>query len=260
MVKPVTTRSYDVGVASAERDRGAGADIPIEPVTRTRAHEEVAGQLRELLQRGAIRAGDRLPPERDLAQRFHVSRATIRQALSALHSSGLVESRVGEGTFVLSAGSGVPQLATVLRTANASLAEQLGLRRLIEPQVAQLAGEHAQEYDLDELAQYVSLQQARLREGVPFVDEDSAFHLAIARATKNTLLVKMVEGVHELLRDSREHSLRAAGGMRRSLEGHQHILDAIRDHNGPAAYDAMLAHIRDVERLSFRQLAEGAGA
>lgn len=256
MVSPLNRSRYHGVVRRDDQESSGGAEFHVEPVARTRAYEEVARQLRELMQRGTFGAGDRLPPERDLARRFQVSRATIRQALSALSSAGLIESRVGEGTFARGdIGASVTDLAAVLRTADASLADQLALRRLIEPQVAHLAAEHGEEADLDDLGQYLSLQEARLGDGVPFVDEDSAFHLAIARATKNSLLVKMVEGVHELLRASREHSLRAPGGMECSLEGHRRILRAISEHDGPAAYDAMLGHLQDVERLSLQTLA-----
>src|SRR5699024_11919345 len=114
-------------------------ELGIEPVPRVRAHEEVARQLRELMQRDVLRAGGRLPPERDLALRFQVSRATIRQALSILHSQGLVESHVGAGTFARSPAAGATQLTNVLRMVDAPLNDQLELRRLIEPQVARHA-------------------------------------------------------------------------------------------------------------------------
>lgn len=241
-------------------DRVERLGIDIQPVARTRAHEEVARQLRELIQRGALRTGDRLPPERELAKRFQVSRATIRHALSALHSTGLVESRIGEGTFARhDAGPSVTSLAAALRTADASLTDQLGLRRLIEPQVAQLAAEHAQETDLDELRQCVASQETRFSQGQPFIDEDSAFHLGIARASGNALLVKMVEGIHELLRDSRERSMLAPGGMECSLMRHRHILAAISRGDGDDAYDTMLTHIRDVERLTLQALSQETG-
>lgn len=229
--------------------------MDIQPVARVRAHEEVASQLRELIERGALPPGHRLPAERELSRRFQVSRATIRQALSALESAALVDSRVGEGTFVRAdVGAGANDVAAALRTAHASLADQLGLRRLIEPQVAQLAARNAREPDIDELGQYITLQQARLDEGVPFIEEDSAFHLAIARATDNSLLVKMVEGIHELLKESRERSQRAPGGMERSLQGHRALLTAVESGDDQAAYNAMLDHLQDVEHLSLQDL------
>lgn len=175
-----------------------------------------------------------------------------------LQAMGLVESRVGDGTFARAAPPvlAVTDLATALRMAQGTLADQLELRRLLEPLVASLAAERATDGDIDELSHYLSLQEARLAERVPFVEEDSAFHLAVARATKNALLVKMVEGIHELLRDSREYSLRTPGGMHRSLAGHRRLSAAIGDHDSQAAYDAMTAHILDVERLSLQSVAE----
>lgn len=233
-------------------------DAGIRPIARTRAHEEVARQLQDLMQQGVLRSGDRLPPERELATRFGVSRATIRQALSVLQATGLIESRIGDGTFARAAATelSVTDLAGVLRSAQATLTDQLELRRLVEPQVAGLAAERASDGELEDLRGHIALQEVRAAQGLPFIEEDSAFHLGIARATKNALLVKMVEGIHELLRDSREHSQRAAGGTGASLEGHRRIYEAIRKRDGEAAYDAMLAHILNVERLSLQSLAD----
>ncbi len=229
-------------------------DLAIHPIARTKAHEEVARQLRDLMQREVLRSGERLPPERDLAKRFQVSRATIRQALSLLQSQGLVESHVGAGTFARTDVSSVTDLAAALSLVNAPLNDQFELRRLIEPQLARTAAAQAEEHDLDELRRHLSDQERCLGEGVPFVNEDSAFHLAIAHTTKNTLLVKMVEGINELLRDSRDYSLRTAGGMRDSFEGHQRILTAIEHHDPETAHEAMTSHILDVERLSLQAL------
>lgn len=233
-------------------------EIDVQPVVRTRAHEEVARQLEALMRKGTLRVGDRLPSERALATQFRVSRATIRQALSVLQAVGLVESRIGEGTFARarSAVLSVTDLAAALRMAHGTLTEQLELRRLIEPQVASLAAERATDDDLAELRDYISLQENRLAEGNPFIEEDSAFHLTVARATKNTLLVKMVEGIHELLHESRQHSLRASGGMQLSLAGHHRLYEAIRSHDSQAASAAMAAHLMDVERLTLQWVAQ----
>ena len=194
------------------------ARIDIQPVQRIRAHEEVVRQLRALMEREVLRTGDRLPSERELAKQFGVSRVTVRQALSVLQAMGLIESRIGNGTFARAGHKAlsVTDLASALRVAQGNLTEQLELRRIIEPQVACLAAERATDADLDDPLRYISLQEARLSEGVPFVEEDGAFHLAIAQATKNSLLVKMVEGIQELLWESHEHSLRVPGGMQLS--------------------------------------------
>ncbi|HET7326010.1 MAG TPA: FadR/GntR family transcriptional regulator [Nocardioidaceae bacterium] len=228
----------------------------IQPVSRTRAQDEVARQLRELMQQGVLRPGHRLPPERELAKRFGVSRATIRQALSVLQAVGLVESRVGDGTFTRRdpATLNVTNLASALRAAQASLIDQLELRRLIEPQVASLAAERANQSDLEEMSRHLSEQKAHTEDSL-FIDADSAFHLVIASATKNKLLAKMVQSIHELLKESRELSWRAHGGAR-PLEQHQSIYDAIRRHDSDAACIAMMDHVLGVERLSLEAIAE----
>lgn len=233
-----------------------GLETEIQPVARTRAHEEVARQLRNLMQQGVLRPDDRLPPERELAKRFGVSRATVRHALSVLQAVGLIESRVGDGTFTRSdpAVLNVTNLASALRAAQGSLIEQLELRRLIEPQAASLAAERATQSDIDELGRYLSEQDLHVSDPL-FIEADSAFHLVIAGATKNGLLVKMVEGIHELLRESRELSWRAGGGAR-PLAEHRRIDEAIRRHDSHAAYSAMMDHVLDVERLSLEAIAE----
>lgn len=228
----------------------------IRPVARTRVHEEVARQLQSLMQRGVLGPGDRLPPERELAERFGVSRATVRQALSVLQAVGLIESRIGNGTFargnpkVLS----VTDLVTALRAAEGQLNEQLELRRLIEPQVASLAAERVTGVELDDLDTYLHLQDGHVSDPY-FIEADSAFHLTIAKAAKNALLTTMVEGIHALLRESRERSWKEGGGHR-SLSQHRVIFEAIRSRDSAAAYAAMTNHVLDVERLSLESLSQ----
>lgn len=228
----------------------------IQQVAHTPAHEKVARQLQGLMQQGALEAGDRLPPERELAKQFGVSRSTIRQALFILQTIGLVESRVGYGTFTKKEppALNVTDLASALRAAKGSLVDQLELRRLVEPQVASLAAERATESELDELSKYISHQEEHLSDA-RFIDADSAFHLTIAHATGNTLLVKMVEGIHELLHESRQRSWRAGGGTR-ALEEHRNIYEAIRKHDSQTASNAMTHHILDVERLTLESITQ----
>lgn len=232
-------------------------ELSVRRVAPVRAHDEVARQLRDLMERGVLRAGDQLPPERELAARFGVSRATVRQALSALQSAGLVESLVGRGTFARADGAAasVTGLVEALRMAQGTLSDQLDVRRLIEPQVAREAAIRAQPTDLAHIQQCIERQESCAAQGQPFVEEDSAFHLAIAHATGNPLLAKMVEGIHGLLRESRERSLATDDGVRCSLQGHHRIAAALLEGDGQAAHDAMTAHLLDVERLSLQAMA-----
>jgi GntR family transcriptional regulator, transcriptional repressor for pyruvate dehydrogenase complex len=227
-------------------------------VAPVRAHDEVVRQLRDLMERGVLRPGDRLPPERQLAVRFGVSRATVRQALSALQSAGLVESLVGRGTFARldTDRAGVSTLVEALRLARGTLGDQMEVRRLIEPEVARCAAVRAQEADRETFQRSIEQQEACVAERGAFLEADSAFHLAIARATANPVLVKMVEGIHGLLRETREQSLASDEGVRRSLDGHRRIVQALLSGDGQAAHDAMADHLLDVERLSLEAVAK----
>ena len=222
--------------------------VRIRPIRKTRAYEEIVRQLQSLIAQGQLKPGDRLMTERELAAQFGVSRVTVRQALSVLQAMGLVDSRVGDGTFAReSRGPTVTVLASMLNPARNSLLEQLELRRLIEPEVARLAADRATPAHTREMARFIQLQKQMMKQGRPFVEEDSAFHLAIARSAGNHLLSQMMESIHELLRESREQSLRTRPAMARSLAGHRRIIDAVRKHDPKAAQQAMLRHVLEVE-------------
>lgn len=228
----------------------SSAAVKLRPIRKTRAYEEIVRQVQSLTASEAFKAGDRLPSERELAEQFQVSRVTVRQALSVLQAMGVVESRVGDGTF---AGGGhnsvVTFLAPMLHSPKSTLLEQLELRRLIEPEVARLAAERATDGQVDDMRRSLVRQQRLLDEGQSIVDEDSALHLIIARSSQNSLLVRMMESIHELLRESREESLRAHATMERSLAGHNRIVDAIAKHDRAAARQAMLRHVLDVQAM-----------
>lgn len=234
----------------------ADDQLAIHPVARLRAHEEVARQLRDLMESGALEAGAKLPPERELARRFGVSRATVRQALSALQSAGLVESQVGRGTVARMDGptASVTGLVDAFRMAHGTLNDQLELRRLIEPPIAREAATRARPFQVERLRDCLARQEALLDDPATFLHEDSAFHLAVAEATENPLVVKMLEGVNGLLQESHERSLIGAEGPYRSIAGHRRVVAAVVAEDGQAAAEAMAAHILEVERLSLEVL------
>lgn len=232
-----------------ERQQSSAA-VKLRPIRKTRAYEEIVRQVQSLTASKAFKPGDRLPSERELAERFQVSRVTVRQALSVLQAMGVIESRVGDGTFAGGTrNSVVTVLAPMLHAPKSTLLEQLELRRLIEPEVARLAAERATDAQVGEMRRSLARQQRLLDQGQSIIEEDSALHLIIARSSQNSLLVRMMESIHELLRDSREESLRARATMERSLAGHRRIVDAIARHDRPAARQAMLRHVLDVQSM-----------
>src|SRR5713226_6497792 len=125
----------------------------LEPVRKTRIYEEVAAQIQRLITEGRLRPGDHLPPERELAERFGVSRTSVRDAIRVLELMGLLEPRQGEGTVVrdLSPDALVTPVASLLARHRTLLAELMDVRKMIEPGLAARAALHASEEDLEKL-------------------------------------------------------------------------------------------------------------
>jgi DNA-binding FadR family transcriptional regulator len=120
-----------------------GANWPhVEPIKSTRIYQEIVRQIKTMVQEGRLKSGDRLPAERDLAERFKVSRASVREALRALQSMGLIEIRSGEGTFVreISVESLIEPLALVILTQREAVEELFEARRVLEPAIAGWSG------------------------------------------------------------------------------------------------------------------------
>ena len=219
-------------------------------VKKVRVYEEIVEQLKDYFSKGELKPGDRLPSERDLAVQFDVSRVSVRQALTILETQGLLVRKVGGGTYKVSEEDfEVSQLVNLLTTKKEEINEPLEVRRLIEPKMAQMAAERATQEDIAEMEDCLLRQEARMEAGELIISEDSEFHYAIAKATKNGIIVKLVEAIHDMLWQTRENSIKAEQGNKRSLEGHYPILDAIKKGDSYAAYDAMQKHLEEVEGL-----------
>ncbi len=134
----------------------------VEPINSPRIYEEIVRQIRTLISEGKLKSGDRLPPERDLAERFRVSRASVREALRALGSMGLIEIRLGEGTFVreISVDSLIEPLALVILTQREAVGELFEARRLLEPPIAGLAARRSTKEEIQEMERILEEQRS----------------------------------------------------------------------------------------------------
>lgn len=231
-----------------EERRPPGPILDIQRVTRRALHQEVAEALRELILAGKLRRGDALPPERELATQFGVSRATVREALRALQLWGLVEARRGGGNFVSlpSLDHIVAPLSTILQHNRALQDELLDARFVFEPAVCWLAAQRRTAADLAAIEAIIARQTRRVEQGELAVEEDSAFHLALAEATHNRVIPQLIQTINDLLLESRLRSLRTPDRPRRSLEGHLRILAALRAGDAEAARQAMRDHITEI--------------
>jgi GntR family transcriptional repressor for pyruvate dehydrogenase complex len=222
-------------------------------IKKTRIHEEVVTQIHELIREGKLKAGDQLPSERELSETFKVSRTSVREALRALETKGLIISRTGTGNFVadLPVESLVAPLAKLLIEEKTALVDIFELRKLIEPHIAALAAERATAQDIDRLKKLLDEQRQQIERGETGVDADTQFHFAIGRATQNQALEKLVSGLMDILSHGREESLQTVTRRHASLESHRAIVTAIAAHNEEQARAAMLRHIQQVEKNLF---------
>ncbi len=228
-----------------------------QPVRRTRVYEAVATQIQKQIADGVLRPGDRLPAERDLAEAFGVSRASVRDAIRVLELAGLVVPRQGEGTVVreLTLDSIASPLASVLLQRKDLLADLLDARRIIEPALAHRVAEKATDDDIRAMEEILGRQSAKVREGRLAVDEDTAFHYRLATAARNQVILKVMDVLMDLLREGRARTLQVAGRPQRSLEGHRRILAAVRRRDARAAQRAMEQHLEEIGEILQRMQA-----
>jgi len=246
-------RNPEGGIGLAAPDT---SDVLLEPVKRSRIYEHIVEQIHALIREGRWAPGDQIPPERELAERFRVSRTSVREALRALEMQGIIESRQGGGTFVRTADTEalVPPLAAAILRGRRELAELLEVRELIEPGIARLAATRATSEHVSELEHLLERQQDCIANGRPFVDEDTAFHYTLARAADNHILLRLHNVILDVLRESRQSYLHVPDRPQMSLRGHEAILGAIKNQDAESAYQASLAHITEVRDGILRAL------
>jgi GntR family transcriptional repressor for pyruvate dehydrogenase complex len=232
---------------------------PIKPafeaIRRDKVYEAVARQLETLILE-KLKPGDKLPPERELAEMFAVSRSSIRDAIRSLELSGLVEPRQGVGTVVceVTADSLLNPLVNALKRRQELVSELLEVRKMIEPPLAARAATHASEDEIKEMEDILRRQAEKIVRDEMAIEEDSEFHYTIAMASGNSVVLKVLDLLMDLLRETRERSLQLVGRPQKSLAGHRQILAAIKKGDASAAEAAMRKHIEDVEHIVFNKL------
>jgi len=226
-----------------------------EVVRRNKVYEEVAKQIERLILE-KLQPGDKLPSERELAEMLQVSRSSIRDAIRSLELTGLVEPRQGAGTIIreLSAQSLVNPFANALKRRQELVSELLDFRKMLEPPLAARAATHASSDEISEMDEILQRQEVTLSHGEASIAEDAEFHYSIALASGNSVVLKVLDILMDLLRETRERSLQLKGRPQRSLAGHRRILAAIKRHDAEAAKAAMRRHIEDIEEIVLDKL------
>jgi GntR family transcriptional repressor for pyruvate dehydrogenase complex len=227
--------------------------LAVKPMYRTvktsRLFEQIVQQVEDSILSGQLKPGDQLPAERDLAQRFGVSRTAVREAVKTLREKGLVEAYSGRGTFVTNGTSQAIRQSLDLmirinqQEGSAHLAE---LRLVLEPDIAGLAASRIEEQLLSTMREAVAVMDKSLRDPDAYVEADLDFHLALAEAAGNPLILSLLDSIVGLLREQRSRIFNVARGPERGQFHHKRILAAVEQRDPEAAREAMLAHLKQV--------------
>ncbi|MGD9949162.1 MAG: FadR/GntR family transcriptional regulator [Desulfobulbus sp.] len=216
-------------------------------------------RIHSMIASGEISAGEKLPPERKLAERFGVSRSYLRQAFQALAERGVIESRQGDGTYLLNEMESGPSVDTVLEAITAQSAvlhEIIEFRQMIEPQIAALAAQRIDATTLDRLKVVACDQQRALMGGREATDLDAEFHQILAESASNRVLSRVMATIQTILNESRSEWLQCPDRRLTSVEGHLRIIDALEARNADAASLAMQQHIMAIEQVIFQEVDE----
>jgi GntR family transcriptional regulator, transcriptional repressor for pyruvate dehydrogenase complex len=232
------------------------AEASFTAVRRTRVFQDVAQQIQRLIVDGVYKPGDKLPPERELAEQFEVSRGSVRDAIRTLELVGLVVPRQGEGTVVadLSSEALAMPIASVLLRKRELITELLDIRKMIEPALAARAAAHAAAGEIAHLEDVLRRQREKVLRGEPAIEEDTEFHYAIAVAGRNSVVRRVLDVLMDLLRETRSRSLQLQGRAQRSLAGHRRVLEAIKRHDAEGAERAVRQHLQEIEEIVLKKL------
>ncbi|MCO6011054.1 FadR family transcriptional regulator [Actinoallomurus purpureus] len=217
----------------------------LRPLARPRLYEQVAARLREHVVDQGLRAGDRLPPERELADRLEVSRTSVRQAIVALEVQGLIEVRHGGGNYLLRDRLEAEPLESLL-SRKRRLPEILEARDAAETKLASLAAERRTAADLAAIDTALDAMRSAIERGELCVDEDERFHGAVIAAARSPLLADFMGHLSREITESRRESLRQPGRPANSLLQHEKVAEAIRAGDPAAAAEAMHSHVQSV--------------
>lgn len=224
--------------------------MPIEPITNHRLYKKVADQIAQLIQSGEYQPGQKLPGERNLIERLGVSRSSLREALISLETEGLIEIRDRSGIFVLGgphSSQEEPESGNVL--------EVFAARELVEVEVAALAARHARPEHLETLTQLLGKMVVCSASDPKGPEYDRQFHLTLAQACGNRVLLRTVEllweNTQQVMEDQPPQIKHSEATWQAIVMEHRDVFHAIREKNSQAAQAAMLQHLENaIKRLT----------
>ncbi|MGH9844172.1 MAG: FadR/GntR family transcriptional regulator [Blastocatellia bacterium] len=232
---------------------------PMEPIDRAGITELVVQRIKELLERGELKAGSRLPPERELADMLSISRPSLRTALKALSVMGIIRAKPGAGTYI---AEEIPAVFTepmhfMTLIHNTSVEELFEARRIIEAGLAELAAERATDADIAALNREIEDMRKAIGDPENFLKHDVRFHQAMAHAANNKLMSGVMDTIAQLLFHIRRQSIARASDLDEAIEWHRKIVAAMQKHDGKRAKDMLSGHLRAAQRAWERESKNG---
>lgn len=222
-------------------------------IQTSRLYEQIVQQIEESILKGELIPGSQLPAERELAEQFGVSRTAVREAIKALQEKGLVDAFPGRGTFVTNGTSNSMRrsLDRIIKGGESDgLAYLVEVREILEPEIAALAATRADYQDLAAMREAIDVMDNAEWSSEAFIEADLDFHLALAEAAANPIVLSLIDSIVGLLREQRLRISRVEGGPARGQQYHRSILEAIERHDAQGARAAMQAHLWQVREDS----------
>lgn len=231
----------------------------IQRIQKRKVSEEIVDEIKRLIQNGEFSSNCKLPPEKELSEMFGVGRSSIREALSMLASADIVETRQGEGTFVRKVGVSdyIHPLAISMIAEKQQTLHLLETRKIVELGIVEAAAIRADEEDFLNMKKAILDLERQLELGETGVEADLDFHKTIAVASKNPVLIQVLENLSEIMTESLEYTLRHNTGRyaaRRKLVVMEHkaIYECLVRRDQAGAVQAMKNHLENVRQKTLR--------
>ena len=231
--------------------------MKFQPIKPKKVSTQIADQIRASILSGDFSPGDKLPPERELAESFGVSRPSVREALNALASSGLIMTNQGGGTTVLSLVETTSDnpLSGLIRMQQDRALDVIEVRKCMESWTAFYAAQRALPEDIRHMGTVIAGMEQNLEGLSPSEDLDANFHILVARATHNIVWLHLMQNIFDAMKEFQQSVWRAVyitGDDHHILYSHhRNVFEAIEARDAEAARDAMMLHLNFAEQRSI---------
>ena len=229
-------------------------EFEIKPIETKKRYALVIDQISNLIKKGAFKKGDKLPPERIMAKKLGVSRPSVREAYSALEIAGILESRVGSGTYVQSENINgfFEKKINDIAAKEESPYEIFGLRKIIEPEIVALAAKNAKPENISEIESILKRMKSQIKDGQSYtLETDRMFHLTIAKASGNSVLLHTLRYVldlteEELWKKIRGQIIKSPEHLTKDIEYHEKVFNCIKNKDVKNARIIMKKHFTEI--------------